>query len=154
MSTRSEVQVTIDEWLRGEGFQKHKGAWYRGTDEVVTVVDLQKSQYGPQYYLNIGLWFRAIEDLPFPKPVACHVVNRLSSELPDPASEDLDRLLDLEVENPGRDAELRDLLDTYLAPLLGVFQDVATLRSPRGEMFLSRSGVRGPAQALLSGELP
>ena len=151
MSTRNEIQVSIDEWLKGTGFQKHKGAWYRRTDEVVTVVDLQKSQHGPQYYLNIGLWFRAIEDLQYPKPVSCHVVNRLAIEVPEPVSEYLARLLDLETEMPDRADELRELLDTYLVPLLGVFRDVAGLRSPRGELFLKRSGVRGPAQALLSG---
>ena len=154
MSTRNQIQVVIDEWLKGAGFQKHNGAWYRRTDEVVTVIDLQKSQYGPQYYLNIGLWFRAIEDLQFPRPVGCHVVNRLAVELPKPVSDDLDRLLDLETEVPDRDTELRDVLDTYLVPLLGVIRGVAGLRSPRGELFLKRSGVRGPAQALLRGEMP
>ncbi|HEY9323601.1 MAG TPA: DUF4304 domain-containing protein [Agromyces sp.] len=149
MSTRNEIQVASDDWFNGAGFHKHKGAWYRRSDEVVTVIDLQKSQYGPQYYLNIGLWFRAIEDLQYPKPVSCHVVNRLVSELPEAVSDDLNRLLDLETEVPDRDTELRDLLDTYLVPLLGDFRDIAGLRSPRGELFLQRSGVRGPAQALL-----
>ncbi|MFB6609342.1 DUF4304 domain-containing protein [Agromyces sp. NPDC056379] len=152
MSTRNEIQVAMDAWLNGAGFRKHKGAWYRRTDEVVTVVDLQKSQYGPQYYLNIGLWFRAIEDLQFPKPVACHVVNRLASELSGFASDDLSRLLDLEAAVPDRGIRLRNLLDTHFVPLLGVFQDAASLRSPRGELFLSRSGIRSPALALLNRE--
>lgn len=53
--------------MKGAGFSKHSGSWYRDTDDVITVAELQKSQYGLQYYVNIALWLRPLGEAKTPK---------------------------------------------------------------------------------------
>ena len=33
------------------GFTKKSGSWYRRGEETIAVLNLQKSQYGPSYYV-------------------------------------------------------------------------------------------------------
>lgn len=152
MSVRNTVQVAFDESCKSLQFEKRRGAWYRRGEDLVTVVDLQKSQYGPQYYINLGLWLIGLEGDAHPKPVACHVRTRLASVVGEREELELKQLLDLE--SPVPDKERHDRL---LAFLTGALQDmlstthsVATLRSPAGRSLLKKSGVRGPAVEILA----
>lgn len=74
--SRNVIQTTFDGFMKGAGFSKHIGSWYRDTDDVITVAELQKSQYGLQYY--IALWLRPLGEAKTPKEQACHVRSRLS----------------------------------------------------------------------------
>jgi len=76
--SRNVIQTTFDGFMKGAGFSKHSGSWYRDTDDVITVAELQKSQYGLQYYVNIALWLRPLGEAKTPKEQACHVRSRLS----------------------------------------------------------------------------
>ncbi|TQJ33450.1 uncharacterized protein DUF4304 [Arthrobacter sp. SLBN-122] len=58
--SRNVIQTTFDGLMESAGFSKTSGSWYRITDDVITVVELQKSQYGLQYYVNIALWLRPL----------------------------------------------------------------------------------------------
>jgi hypothetical protein len=53
--SRNVIRATFDGFMKGAGFSKTSGSWYRVTNEVITVVQLQKSQYGLQYYVNLAL---------------------------------------------------------------------------------------------------
>ena len=46
-------------------------------EEIVTITDLQKSQYGPKSYLNQGFWLAALGDERYPGPARAHVSTRL-----------------------------------------------------------------------------
>lgn len=50
MSALNVVQEALDQFGRQAGLEKKSGAWYSQREEVIAVADLQKSQYGPQYY--------------------------------------------------------------------------------------------------------
>ena len=57
MSTRNIIQTTFDEFGKALDGSKKSGSWYITGPDAIAVLNLQKSQYGPRYYLNVGLWF-------------------------------------------------------------------------------------------------
>ncbi len=95
--TTNPLKLAIADALGPAGFSRKGDSWYRKTDEVVEVVNLQKSQYGPQYYFNYALWLLPLGEAAFPKEEKCHIRMRaddiVSSET------ELERLLDLEAAN-------------------------------------------------------
>jgi hypothetical protein len=60
MSVRNVIQTTIDEFGRSFGGSKNSGSWYFTGPDAIAVLSLQKSQYSPSYYLNVGLWLLGV----------------------------------------------------------------------------------------------
>jgi len=151
MSERDAVQLAFDRFGKEAGFEKKSGSWYRRGDEVIAVSNLQKSQYGPQYYFNQGFWLTQVADERFPKELKCHIRARLGSLLPD-ASSTVEQLLDLEHEMPDeqRIDELVTLLNDRLLPLIERGSSVAGLRALLDEGTFKAAGIRGPAQEALA----
>jgi hypothetical protein len=52
MSTKKTnvLQDVLAEFARDLGFQRHKSDWYRHDEGVITILNLQKSQYGMSHY--------------------------------------------------------------------------------------------------------
>jgi hypothetical protein len=67
MSGRNAVQQAFDRFGQDAGFEKKSGSWSRAGDEVISISNLQKSQYGPQYFFNQGFWLRELDDERYPK---------------------------------------------------------------------------------------
>lgn len=149
--SRNVIKTSFDGFMRDFGFSKEGGSWYRVTDDVITVVELQKSQYGLQYYVNIALWLRLLGEANMPKEHVCHVRTRLSRLVGNEAGR-LEALLDLDV--PMQESERAGKLASFLAGHLGpVLEAVASLDSLRGEAgrrVVTASLIRGPAQELLA----
>jgi len=145
---RNEVQVEFDAFGKAAGMTKHSGSWYRTSDHVITVLNLQKSQYSLSYYVNVGWWLRALGDAKFPKEQELHVRIRLDALLPDRA-EEVETLLDLKRPVENRSKRLRELLQSELRPILEHADSVAGLRALRRESRLKAAAVRGPAIPLL-----
>lgn len=151
MSERNAVQQAFDQFGKETGFEKKSGSWYRRGDEVISISNLQKSQYGLQYYFNQGFWLRAIDDEKFPKSNRAHIVTRLEDLLPD-AEQRIAQLLDLDYELPDEERidELVTLLRERLRPLIERGSTVAGLRSMVDDGTFSHAGIRGPAQEALA----
>lgn len=149
--SRNVIQTTFDDFMKGAGFSKKSGSWYRTTDDVITVVQLQKSQYGLQYYVNIALWLRPLGEATAPKEQVCHVRTRLSGLVGNEEGQ-LEALLDLDVPMPdGERAEkLRTFLNAHLGPALEAVASLDSLRDGAGRKVVAASLVRGPAQGLLA----
>lgn len=150
MSEANAIQAALAGFALSAGAVKRSGAWYRRGDDVVTVLELQKSQYGPKYYLNIGLWLLSLGDVPYPKPVQCHAQTRLEVQVPQVLRPELEKLMDLEapIDDEDRRSQLQMLFSEHLSPILDVSRRVATLRSD-GAGFLKPAAIRGPAVPLL-----
>jgi hypothetical protein len=96
VAERDAVQRAFDGVFAAHArFEKKSGSWYSRSGEVVSISNLQRSQYGPQYYVSQGFWLRSIDDERYPKSERAHIVSRLDSLLPD-AEQRISELLDLE----------------------------------------------------------
>lgn len=150
MSARNAVQRGFDRFGKDAGYEKKSGAWYRRADEVIAAVDLQKSQYGPQYYVNVSFWLRALGDDLYPKTWKSHIQLRLGS-MPGVEPERAERLLDLEQDVPDeqRVEDLAGLLAEAVVPVVERGATLEGLRSLVDDGTFSGAGIRGPAQEKL-----
>lgn len=111
--------------------EKHSGSWYRVANEVTAVVNLQKSQYGPSYYINVGFWISAVEPARFPRSEQCHVSFRIERLMGDDADR-VARLLNLDTPvDEDRSDGIRTVLTDRLAPVLIAAQTLLGLRDLR-----------------------
>lgn len=150
MSERNAVQRGFDRFGKEAGGEKKSGGWYWRGDEVVAVVDLQKSQYGLQYFVNVAFWLRALGDERFPKSWKSHIQVRLGS-LPGVDGDDVERLLDAESDLPDeqRVDAVSALLVASVTPLIERGSSLAGLRALIDDGTLSAAAIRGPAQEKL-----
>jgi hypothetical protein len=148
MARQDEIQHEVDSCLSTAGMRKQSGSWYRQSDDAIAVVNLQKSQYGPSYYLNVAFWLLALGEAKFPKEHECHVRMRLDDLIPDRVAV-IEELLDLRRDIADRSERLRELLRSELLPVLDKGSSLDGLRTMRREGRLASAAVRGPALALL-----
>lgn len=63
------------------GFIKKNSCWIREVDNIIHVLELQKSSYSSIYYLNVSVYFKEIGVLnKTPKEIDCHIRTRLNKE--------------------------------------------------------------------------
>jgi len=148
---RNPVQVALDRFGRSAGMELQRRAWYRRSEEMIAVSELQKSQYGPSYYVNQGFWLRTLGDERFPRQVSCHIRLRLEALVPE-ERERIMRLLDLEHELPDeqRIDDLVALLRERLLPVIERGSAVGGLRAMVGDGTLAHAAILRAAQPLLA----
>ncbi len=151
MSERNVVQRAFDRFGVEAGFEKKSGSWYRHGDEVISISNLQKSQYGPAYYFNQGFWLRRLGDERYPKSNQAHIMTRVEDVVPE-AEQRSRELLDLECELPDeqRTEELLTLLNERLLPPIERGDSIAGLRSMVDDGTFAGVGISGPAQEALA----
>jgi hypothetical protein len=66
----------LNEELKPFGFSKKGLTWYLRKEDVIAVLNLQKSNYDDAFFINLGFWLRQIEDIQNPKGEQCHVLSR------------------------------------------------------------------------------
>jgi hypothetical protein len=120
--------------LAEHDFRKRGDSWYRETAEAVTVVQLQKSEWGGQFYLNLAVCIRAIGCKPLPKEHECHVRVRITSLDVDSNVSAALNLEDSSLDPRARHAVIDSALRTVAVPLLLKFATV------RGVVEACRSG--------------
>jgi hypothetical protein len=150
--TRNVLQVVVEDFAIRAGFQKKSGAWYRRQTDTIAVVELQKSQYGAQYFINVALWLLHIADAKYPKEQSCHLRTRLTRLIPD-EEERLKAFLDLDdpsMSEGERRAGLLELLQTRLLPLLEACSTLRGIRSLEEKDLLKAFLVTGSAQRALA----
>lgn len=146
------IQTTFARAMKNLGLTKKGSAWYLHNDETILVVELQKSNFGLIYFVNVAVWLRGLGETQFPKEQACHIRTRLGELVSDP--ERLAGLLDLERLGDGsqRVAELNLELTTTLSRVVEGTGSLEALRSELGDRVLVRSLVTGPAQRLIGSD--
>ena len=149
--SRNVIQTTFDEFMTSEHFSKKSGSWFRTGGDVITVVNLQKSSYGPQYYVNVALWLRTLGEATFPQEQTCHVRTRLAT-LIGSDEEGLRSLLDLEsdMSETDRRAALTQFLAAHLRPALEAVDGLERLRAPEGQRVLAATLMTAPARQILA----
>lgn len=150
MSSRNAVHRAFDAFGKGMGMEKKSGSWYHRGEDVVGVVNLQKSQYSLSYYVNVGFWMTDLGEERYPKCDACHVSMRLGGLIPS-ARRRIDELFDFEylLADESREAEIRALFDGELRPLLDRSSAIAGLRGLYRQGRLAQSLITLGARAHL-----
>lgn len=116
--------------LKEAGFVRKASTWYAHGPECIRVVNLQRSQWGPQYYINLAIWLNVLGENRWPKEYQCHVRTRADSIAPDPAV--LKALLDLEDTGTSPDERcerLAEFVGAVIVPFLAQVQDLAGLKA-------------------------
>jgi hypothetical protein len=95
------------EWLNSaleeEGFVRVRKSWYRDSAETIAVVNLDKSPYGGQFYVNLAASAKALAASSRPAEHHCHFRVRLDALSPDRAT--IAEALDLERPMPQQDRQ-------------------------------------------------
>lgn len=151
MSTRNVLRSTFDDFAKAAGFAKKAGTWCRHQDETIAVLELQKSQYGPQYYVNVALWLLVLGEVDCPKEHACHLRSRLDELLP--GYEDQLKVV-LDLDNPtlaeaDRRAKFESILSDQLLPIIGRSSTLEGVKALVADDHLGLFLITGSAQRVL-----
>jgi hypothetical protein len=145
MNTR-ELANTLDQILAPAGFRRRNDTWYKTNEDTITLVDLQKSQWGGQYYVNLGVYLRVLGRTTSPPEHLAHIRARLGSIAGDDASA-IEEALDLErssISAEQRASTIAKFLRTLALPYLAERSALPRLRRLHAE------GRLGPAMVLKS----
>jgi len=133
-----QFKSVFSNFLSPFGYKSTGNMFFRRTGEVFTIVDLQKSEFGGQYYVNLGLFVDEGGALAQPPPFyKTHLKQRLESKfiIPQSARNTLVPALDLEVPMAAaeRSVVLTKALEQYAVPYLdslSTIEGIADFLSP------------------------
>ena len=154
-SMRNIIQLAFDEFGKARGGHKKAGSWYLITAESVTVLNLQKSNYSPRYYINFGLWFLGIGPANDPRPTDCHLQTRLELLVSENDRPRLEALLDLDegMRDESRHDALLSALEDWLLPFIEAGSSLSNLTTPNGQRLLKKSLLNRDGQPFLGAAL-
>ncbi|MER9619561.1 DUF4304 domain-containing protein [Mesorhizobium sp. M0207] len=92
-----------------------KTNYFREWPETVCLLNLQKSAWGPQFYLNAAVWLTRFGIERRPKEYNCHIVWRVNSLMVSEQSKAFTEALDLDRPLPDdrRSSLIKEGVDTY-----------------------------------------
>lgn len=147
---RNIIVETFDAFMKAHNFVKSSGTWSRNSDDVITVVELQKSQYSARYYVNLALWLKPLGQNSNPKEQNCQIRTRLETVLDEEVGS-ISTLFDLDAAIPEaqRFSRLDSLLAESLLPILTIVSSLDQLRTTSGTKILKNCLVNRQAQEYL-----
>jgi hypothetical protein len=146
---KTPIHIAFDRFGRNVGMELRNRAWFLRTDEVIVTCALQKSQYSPLYYLNVGYYLRSKGPETHPKSHQCHIAYRAGQLIGRERA--FDELLDLRhpLDDETRVIQLYSLLTTELAPRIQRGSTIAGLRTMLADGSMTHHYLKGPAQEVL-----
>ena len=121
MAISNPIREALSTLLKTHGFKKKSNSWYLDNEECVSVVNLQKSQYGDQFYINLGIAFKTLGTVDFPAAYKCHVQFRLEEAIPDSEQDKYKVAMNMENHSnfpDDRKAIVSTLMEIYGLPML------------------------------------
>ncbi|MER8409355.1 DUF4304 domain-containing protein [Mesorhizobium sp. M1307] len=126
------LESLLNRDLASKGFSKKYSSWYRRETGALQVVDLQKSNFGLKFYLNLccvpdGM---IIDGLPTPKEHKCPIRIRLDSAFPQHQRK-IQTVLDLEgttLTDRERDSSMSEIVSTLVLPFLENMKDATSIK--------------------------
>lgn len=115
------VKKGLDASLKEAGFKKKSNSWYWSNDQVILQINLQKSQYGDQYYVNGGVFLKSLGTIEFPKEYNCHIRFRLTAVASEEERKEIESVFDLEnqlLSDYQRKEEISRLIREIALPIL------------------------------------
>ncbi len=89
-----QIQSLVHAVAKPRGFRRKGSSWFREQPEVIEVINLQKSPWGPKFYLNLGVALRGLDPGPSPRIALCHLHGRV--ERTGPRRELVEKIMDME----------------------------------------------------------
>ena len=77
-----QFKKAVHPLLKAHGFKKSSATWRKHQAESIAVFNIQKSQWGEGFYVNIGMYFGALGKDRVPTENKCHVQTRLEATDP------------------------------------------------------------------------
>jgi hypothetical protein len=107
----NEFKVFLNDIFKTFGFKRKGNNWFSENNELIKVINLQKSNFGNQYYINYGYILKSLKLDKF----EMHIFHRLSS-LDKKENERIKELLDFEgnIDDSQRKSELKSFLEKNL----------------------------------------
>ena len=152
MIEKTTLKKAFGETLHDAGFVSKSGSWYRSGSDAVVVLNLQKSDFGNYFYLNVGINLKALSDEPFPKSNQCHIGIRADNLVAEDDVLPLNMGINLD---EGDDQYLKgfiDLMNMKVLPLIGEFLRLQQLREHYKKLTFKKALLFWQARELL--EMP
>ena len=92
----TEFASRLAPMFKAKGFRKTSATWRRDCDYLTQVFNIQKSQWGDQFYLNLGIYLRDPGNESRPTEYRCHVRCRAERLLEDEELQTLRECLDFD----------------------------------------------------------
>lgn len=153
MSVTNVIGNAISKSLLGAGFKKKSSTWYLPTKDTISICNLQRSSYGPQYYINIAVWLNELGDSQFPKEYQCQIRFRWN-KLIKKDEKRMSAILDLDdarFTDEQRQSEIVDLFNSHILPFFQRSQSKEQLLSLYKGQELPQSWLTADAKRLLNG---
>ncbi len=77
---KKELIKSIDNVLIKNSYKRKSTTWYLSKSDFVCVLNLQKSAWGNQYYMNVSVCFKKGLDIEYPRENQCDIRWRLGDE--------------------------------------------------------------------------
>ena len=65
--------TALDKILKNYFFKRKNSSFLRKSDDCMLILNIQKSIYSDNFYINIAIWLRGIYDIAWPKEMECHI---------------------------------------------------------------------------------
>lgn len=146
------IEAAFDDALKEAGFHKKSGTWYLEKEQVVLVANLQKSRWGEQYYINLGIWLKPLGEKKFPKEHECHIRLRARS-LPAIDDDFFDQTFDLEnttLTAEERSERIRSVMREIVIPFLNRCGSVSGIKEEFQKGQLANAMIRAEAKNVIS----
>lgn len=152
MIEKKRFKQLISETAAEAGFNRDGQEWYLDSKETVTILDLQKDDFGPGYWVNLAVWLKALGAPPSmpPKEHQSHIRLRANQAIKDRAEEVLAAFNpEFEMPTHAQETLVRGLLLDRLFPVLKRASTLSGLRELFGKGLLANAAILKEARALL-----
>ena len=127
--SKQQLGAALAPSLKAAGYRKRALTWHREWKDTISVFNVQKSQWGDQFYINCAIYLKALGDEKTPPEYRCPVRIRIGDLVPQ--RERLNSLLDFEkeIKEEARLQEIVTMVNSFALPWLEKYADVEELRS-------------------------
>jgi hypothetical protein len=82
MIDKKTFKQSIATTLENANFVKRGQSWYLDGEDAIIVLNLQKNDWDEEYFINIGMWLKALGDADYPQENKCHLSYRAERLFP------------------------------------------------------------------------
>lgn len=151
MIDKKSFKNAISVPFKEAGFISKGQSWYLNGKDAVIVTNLQKSNWSNSYYINVGVWLKALGDLVFPQYNNCHLGFRAEALFPEKRNLILVSC-DLEKTNTELLTDLSGFIESLLIPFLRECSNANKLKEFMRQGLLDKGLVRIEAKQYLARE--